>query len=152
MGPLAIDMYLPALPTIASECGAGAGTVQISLSVYFIGMAVGQAIYGPLSDRVGRKPALCVGLLLFLLSSLANAQSQRVEVLIACRFMQALGGCAPMVIPRAIVRDLFDQTEGVRMLSILMLIFGLAPILAPLVGGQLLVHVGWRAIFWLHAG
>jgi DHA1 family bicyclomycin/chloramphenicol resistance-like MFS transporter len=151
MGPLAIDMYLPALPTIAREFGAGPGLVQASLSVYFVGMALGQAIYGPLSDRFGRKPALCFGLLLFLLSSVGNALAQRIDVLIAFRFTQALGGCASLVIPRAVVRDLFDEVEGVRILSILMLVFGLAPILAPLVGGQLLVHFGWPAIFWLHA-
>ena len=152
MGPLAVDMYLPALPTIAREFGASAGAVQVSLSVYFIGMAAGQAVYGPLSDRIGRRPALCFGLLVFLAGSIGCAMSQRVETLVVFRLVQALGGCACLVIPRAVVRDYFDDRDAVRVLSVLMLVFGLAPILAPLVGGQLLVHFGWRSIFSLHAG
>jgi DHA1 family bicyclomycin/chloramphenicol resistance-like MFS transporter len=149
IGPLAIDMYLPALPTIAREFGAAASVVQYSLSAYFIGIAIGQAFYGPLSDRLGRKPMLYLGLALFIISSIGCALAEGVEVLIAFRFLQALGGCAPIVIPRAVVRDHFDQSGSARMLSVLMLVMGLAPILAPLIGGQLLVHFGWRAIFWL---
>lgn len=149
VGPLAIDMYLPALPTIAREFGVDSSLVQSSLAAYFIGIAVGQAFYGPLSDRLGRKPILYLGLTLFMVSSIGCALAANVEVLIAFRFLQALGGCAPIVIPRAIVRDHFDQAGSVRMLSVLMLVMGLAPILAPLVGGQLLVHFGWRAVFWL---
>lgn len=151
MGPLAIDMYLPALPTIARELHTSAASVQVSLAVYFIGIACGQAFYGPLSDRWGRKPALYFGLLLFSTSSVGCALAQDVEALIALRFLQALGGCAPLVVPRAIVRDYFDQRGSVRMLSVLMLVMGLAPILAPLVGGQLLVHFGWRSVFWVLA-
>ncbi|HEU4693288.1 MAG TPA: Bcr/CflA family multidrug efflux MFS transporter [Vicinamibacterales bacterium] len=149
VGPLAIDMYLPALPTIAREFGVDSSLVQSSLAAYFIGIAVGQAFYGPLSDRLGRKPILYLGLTLFMVSSIGCALAANVEALIAFRFLQALGGCAPIVIPRAIVRDHFDQAGSVRMLSVLMLVMGLAPILAPLVGGQLLVHFGWRAVFWL---
>ena len=149
VGPLAIDMYLPALPSIAREFGTAVSVVQSSLASYFIGIAVGQAFYGPLSDRLGRKPMLYLGLTLFMLSSIGCARAASVEALIAFRFLQALGGCAPIVIPRAIVRDHFDQAGSVRMLSVLMLVMGLAPILAPLIGGQLLVHFGWRAVFWL---
>jgi DHA1 family bicyclomycin/chloramphenicol resistance-like MFS transporter len=149
IGPLAIDMYLPALPTIAREFQVDASIVQSSLAAYFIGIAIGQAFYGPLSDRLGRKPILYLGLTLFMLSSIGCALSQNAEALIAFRFLQALGGCAPIVIPRAIVRDHFDQAGSVRMLSMLMLVMGLGPILAPLIGGQLLVHFGWRAVFWL---
>jgi DHA1 family bicyclomycin/chloramphenicol resistance-like MFS transporter len=149
IGPLAIDMYLPALPTIAREFGVDASVVQSSLAAYFIGIAIGQAFYGPLSDRLGRKPILYLGLALFMVSSIGCAQAESVNVLIAFRFLQALGGCAPIVIPRAIVRDHFDQAGSVRMLSVLMLVMGLAPILAPLIGGQLLVNFGWRAVFWL---
>jgi DHA1 family bicyclomycin/chloramphenicol resistance-like MFS transporter len=152
MGPLAIDMYLPALPTIARELRTSAASVQVSLAVYFIGIAVGQAFYGPLSDRGGRKPALYFGLLLFLLASIGCALAADVGTLIAFRFLQALGGCAPLVIPRAVVRDYFDQRGSVRMLSMLMLVMGLAPILAPLIGGQLLVNFGWRSVFWVLAG
>ncbi len=149
IGPLAIDMYLPALPTIAREFGVDASVVQSSLAAYFIGIAIGQAFYGPLSDRLGRKPILYLGLALFMVSSIGCAQAESVTALIAFRFLQALGGCAPIVIPRAIVRDHFDQAGSVRMLSVLMLVMGLAPILAPLIGGQLLVNFGWRAVFWL---
>jgi DHA1 family bicyclomycin/chloramphenicol resistance-like MFS transporter len=149
IGPLAIDMYLPALPTIAREFGVDASVVQSSLAAYFIGIAIGQAFYGPLSDRLGRKPILYLGLALFMVSSIGCALAESVSVLIAFRFLQALGGCAPIVIPRAIVRDHFDQAGSVRMLSVLMLVMGLAPILAPLIGGQLLVNFGWRAVFWL---
>ena len=151
MGPLAIDTYLPALPTIAREFGTGMADVQISLSIYFIGIALGQALYGPLSDRLGRKPALYAGLLMFIAGSLGCALSPGVGALSAFRFLQALGGCAPLVVPRAVVRDIFDARESVRMLSVLMLVFGLAPVLSPLLGGQLLVYFGWRSIFWVHA-
>lgn len=151
MGPLAIDTYLPALPTIARDLHTSDALVQVSLSVYFVGIALGQAVYGPLSDRLGRKPALYLGLAMFILASLGCAIASSVELLIGFRFLQALGGCAPLVVPRAIVRDHFDQRGSVRMLSILMLVMGLAPILAPLVGGQLLGLFGWRSIFWAHA-
>jgi DHA1 family bicyclomycin/chloramphenicol resistance-like MFS transporter len=151
MGPLAIDMYLPALPTIAREMATSGASVQVSLAVYFIGIACGQAFYGPLSDRWGRKRALYFGLALFSASSIGCALAESVQTLIALRFLQALGGCAPLVIPRAVVRDYFDQRGSVRMLSVLMLVMGLAPILAPLIGGQLLVNFGWRSVFWVLA-
>ena len=149
MGPLAIDTYLPALPTIARELGASPAAVQVSLAMYFIGIALGQAFYGPISDRIGRKPALSFGLTVFVASSVGCALAWSVESLIAFRFLQALGGCAPLVIPRAVVRDHFDERESVQMLSMLMLVMGLAPILGPLVGGQLLVNFGWRSVFWM---
>ena len=151
MGPLAIDMYLPALPTIARELQTQYSSVQVSLAVYFVGIACGQAFYGPLSDRWGRKPALYFGLVLFSASSIGCALARDVSALIALRFLQALGGCAPLVVPRAVVRDYFNQRESVRMLSMLMLVMGLAPILAPLIGGQLLVNFGWRSVFWVLA-
>src|SRR4051812_28931288 len=151
MGPLAIDTYLPALPTITREFGTSSSAVQLSLSVYFIGIALGQAIYGPLSDRHGRRPPLFVGLALFVAGSLGCALAANVGALVSFRFVQALGGCAPLVIPRAVVRDLFDERNSVRMLSVLMLVMGLAPILAPLIGGQMLEYLGWRSIFWAYA-
>ena len=152
MGPLAIEMYLPALPTIARELHTSSSSVQISLAVYFIGIACGQAFYGPISDRWGRKRALYFGLVLFSVSSVGCALAPDVGALIALRFLQALGGCAPLVVPRAIVRDYFDQRGSARMLSVLMLVVGLAPMLAPLIGGQLLVNFGWPSIFWVLAG
>lgn len=151
IGPLAIDMYLPSLPTIAREFASSAAAVQASLAAYYIGIAIGQAFYGPLSDRVGRKPALYLGLGVFFLSSIGCAKAGGTQTLVAFRFLQALGGCAPIVVPRAVVRDYFDQQGSVRMLSLLMLVFGLAPILAPLIGGQLLINFGWRSVFWLLA-
>ena len=151
MGPLAIDMYLPALPTIAREFRADEAAVQVSLAVYFLGIAIGQAFYGPLSDAVGRKPALYFGLIVFIAASIGCAWADSVSALVTFRFLQALGGCAPLVVPRAVVRDYFDQVGSIRMLSVLMLVMGLAPILAPLVGGQLLVNFGWRSVFWLLA-
>jgi MFS transporter, DHA1 family, multidrug resistance protein len=152
MGPLAIDMYLPALPTIARDLATSAASVQVSLAMYFVGIAIGQAFYGPLSDRWGRKPALYFGLTLFVVSSVGCALADNVRTLILLRFLQALGGCAPLVVPRAVVRDYFDQRGSVRMLSVLILVMGLAPILAPLIGGQLLVTFGWRSVFWVLAG
>src|SRR5262245_2743467 len=144
-------MYLPALPTIAREFGVEVAAVQASLAAYFAGIAIGQAFYGPLSDAVGRKPALYFGLLVFAVSSIGCASSDSVTTLVVFRFLQALGGCAPIVIPRAVVRDHFDPVGSIRMLSVLMLVMGLAPILAPLIGGQLLVNFGWRSVFWLLA-
>jgi len=151
VGPLAIDMYLPALPTIGREFGADAAAVQVSLAAYFAGIAIGQGFYGPLSDAVGRKPALSFGLIVFVAASIGCGLSDSVRTLVVFRFLQALGGCAPIVIPRAVVRDHFDQVGSIRMLSVLMLVMGLAPILAPLIGGQLLVNFGWRSVFWLLA-
>jgi DHA1 family bicyclomycin/chloramphenicol resistance-like MFS transporter len=152
MGPLAIDMYLPALPGIARELGVPITAVQDSLSSYFIGISCGQAVYGPLSDRFGRKPALYLGLAIFISASLGCAFTTSVWQLVVFRFLQALGGCAPLVVPRAVVRDYFDGRESVRMLSMLVLVMMLGPILAPFIGGQLLVRFGWRSVFFVLAG
>jgi DHA1 family bicyclomycin/chloramphenicol resistance-like MFS transporter len=152
MGPLAIDMYLPALPGIAHELGVPIAAVQVSLASYFVGISFGQALYGPLSDRLGRKPALHLGLGIFVGASLACAFTTSVTQLVVFRFLQALGGCAPLVVPRAVVRDYFDGRESVRMLSMLILVMTLGPILAPLIGGQLLIRFGWRSVFFVLAG
>ncbi len=152
MGPLAIDMYLPALPGIARELGVPVAAVQESLASYFIGIGFGQAVYGPLSDRLGRKPALYLGLTIFIGASLGCAFTTSVTQLVVFRFLQALGGCAPLVVPRAVVRDYFDGPESVRMLSMLVLVMMLGPILAPFIGGQLLIHFGWRSVFFVLAG
>lgn len=152
MGPLAIDVYLPALPAIARDMGVPMPAVQASLAAYFAGIAIGQALYGPLSDQAGRRPALLAGLVLFTVASIGCASTSAPAALIGWRFLQALGGCAPLVVPRAVVRDYFDQQGSARMLSSLMLVMGAAPILGPLVGGQLLLRAGWRSIFWALAG
>lgn len=147
MGPLAIDLYLPSFPTIASELGTSVAAVQVTAATYFIGLAAGQIIYGPLTDRIGRKPPLFFGLVLFILASIGCAFATSVEQLAALRLLQALGGCAEMVVARAMVRDFFDERDSIRVISLLILVMGLAPILAPLIGGQLLLAFGWRSIF-----
>ena len=151
LGPLAIDMYLPAFPRIAAAFGVGVPDVQRTLASYFVGLALGQLFYGPLADRFGRKPALYLGLSLFGVASLGCAMARGVGSLAALRFVQALGGCAEMVMSRAIVRDLFDDKAATRVFSSLVLVMGVAPILAPLVGGFVAGHLGWNAIFYLHA-
>jgi DHA1 family bicyclomycin/chloramphenicol resistance-like MFS transporter len=151
LGPLAIDMYLPAFPRIAESFAGKVPDIQLTLASYFVGLAFGQLVYGPLADRFGRKPPLYFGLTLFALASAGCALTWNVWSLVGVRFVQALGGCAEMVIARAIVRDLFDDRRAAKVFSSLVLVMGLAPILAPLVGGYLAGHVGWRAIFLLLA-
>jgi DHA1 family bicyclomycin/chloramphenicol resistance-like MFS transporter len=145
--PMSIDMYLPALPTIAKHFGAEPTRVQLTLAAFFLGFALGQAFYGPFADRFGRKPPLYFGLVLFFGSSIACAFAPSVEVLIALRFVQALGACANGVIARAMVRDLYEPRDAVRIFSLLTLVFGAAPVLAPLIGGYILLWYGWREIF-----
>jgi len=147
-GPLAIDFYLPAFPQIARSFATDTQHVQVSLAVYFAGVAIGQLLYGPLADRFGRRPPLLGGLLLFCAASLACSLAPSLEWLIGARFVQALGGCVGMVIPRAVVRDHCDTLTSARVFSQLMLVMGVAPILAPLAGGALLVVGGWQSIFW----
>lgn len=148
MGPVAIDMYLPSLPTIGQDLGASAAETQATVAAFLFGMAAGQFLYGPASDRFGRKPPILVGVAIFIAASAFCAMATTGPALIAGRFVQALGACAGGVVSRAVVRDRFDHTETARMLSLMMLIMGLAPILAPLGGGVLLALGGWRSIFW----
>jgi len=150
--PLAIDMYLPALPLIGERLGATPTQVQFTLASFFIGLALGQAIFGPLSDRFGRKPPLFFGLALFLGASVGCALSTEVEWLIALRFVQAFGAAAGMVVARAMVRDLFPPREVAGVFSTLMLVLGVAPILAPMLGSQVLLWADWPAIFWFLGG
>ena len=147
IGPVSVDMYLPAFPSIAVSLGATSGQVERTLAVYLAGMALAQIIYGPLADRYGRKPPLFAGLALYTAASAGCALAQSVEMLTVCRLAQAMGGAAGMVIPRAVIRDHFDTQEAARALSMLMLIMGVAPILAPLIGGQILLFTGWRGTF-----
>jgi MFS transporter, DHA1 family, multidrug resistance protein len=149
--PMSIDMYLPSLPTLERALAADAASVQFTLAAFFIGLAVGQVLYGPLADRFGRRLPLFAGLALYLLASAGCALAQGIGTLVALRFVQAVGGCAALVIPRAVIRDVFDQQASARAFSLLMLVMGVAPILAPLAGGYLLTWFGWRAIFWVLA-
>lgn len=151
MGPLAIDMYLPTLPSIGADLGASPSATQATVAAFLAGMAIGQMFYGPWADRVGRRPPILIGMLIFTLASAACAMAPSIEFLLAGRFVQALGACAGGVVARAIVRDLFDHTETARMLSLMMLIMGLAPILAPILGSVLLVFGGWSSNFWFQA-
>ncbi|MGB4075620.1 Bcr/CflA family multidrug efflux MFS transporter [Pseudomonas sp.] len=146
-GPLAIDFYLPSFPALARAFGTDVEHVQQSLAAYFVGLAIGQLVYGPLADRFGRRMPLLVGLMLFSLASLACALAPSLEWLIVARFVQALGGCAGMVVSRAVVRDMCDPINSAKVFSQLMLVMGLAPILAPLAGGLLLSTLGWPSIF-----
>ncbi len=148
-GALSTDMYLPGLPAIGRAFHAPPGAAQASLSSFFLGLAIGQFFYGPASDRWGRRGPLLFGTALYLAASLACAAAPSLPVLVAARFVQGLGACAGQVIARAVVRDRFAHQEGARILSQLMLVMGLAPILAPLAGGALLAVSSWRAIFWV---
>ena len=149
IAPVSIDMYLPAFPAIAQDFRATAGEVERSLAIYLFGMALSQLIYGPLADRFGRKPPLLAGLVLYGLASVGCALAPDIEVLTLCRLFQAMGGAAGMVIPRAVIRDHFDTQQAARALSMLMLVMGVAPILAPLLGGQIIQLTDWRGIFAL---
>ena len=150
-GPLSIDMYLSSLPVIGVELGGGIEGAQLTLAAFFAGMALGQLVHGPLADRLGRRPPLLAGLALYVLASIACALAPDNAALIAARFVQALAGCAGMVISRAVVRDMADRLDPVRLMGQLMLVMGVAPILAPLLGGHLAAWLGWRAIFWFLA-
>jgi MFS transporter, DHA1 family, multidrug resistance protein len=152
LAPLAIDMYLPALPEIARQLGVETGEVQLTLSVFMIGAAVGQAFYGPVADRWGRRGPLLAGMVVFSLAAVGCAGAQSLRSLLGWRLLMALGGSASMVIPRAVVRDLFEEKDSARVYSVLMLILGVSPILAPTLGGQMLGLTGWRGIFWVLAG
>lgn len=147
VGPFAIDMYLPALPTIASDLHASVAATQMTLMSFFIAFGVCQIAYGPISDMVGRKPPLYFGLALFTIGSVGCGLSPSIEWLIFFRFVQGVGAASVMVIPRAIIRDLHTGVEATRLMSLCMLVLSVSPILAPLTGSALIVPFGWRAVF-----
>jgi MFS transporter, DHA1 family, multidrug resistance protein len=146
-GPLATDMYVPSMPDIGRLLGASAGQVQLTLSSYLVGIAVGQIIYGPLSDRYGRRPVLLAALVLFCAASLACAIAPNIGSLIIARALQALGGAGAVVLPRAVVRDLYSGEQAGRELSRISAVMSFAPIIAPLIGGVVQTTIGWRANF-----
>lgn len=146
-GPLTIDMYLPALPAMSGSLSASASTVQLTLSAFMVGLALGQLVVGPLSDTWGRRRPLLVGLVVYAAGSLACVVAPTVELLVAARVVEAVGAAAGIVIARAVVRDLFSGTEMTKFFSLMMLVNGLAPVLAPVVGAQLLRLTSWQGVF-----
>lgn len=147
VGPLSIDMYLPALPRLQAFYATDAASVHLTLAAFFAGIALGQLFYGPLSDRFGRRMPLILGLSAYSLASLACAYADTIDSLIAWRFVQAMTGCAGMVVSRAIVRDLCEPQEMARVLSLLVLVMGVAPILAPFLGSLAMAFFDWQGLF-----
>ncbi|RKK03578.1 Bcr/CflA family efflux MFS transporter [Pseudoroseomonas wenyumeiae] len=148
-GTLAMHVFVPALPLAGQDLGAGPGAMRMTISLYILGLAVGQLVYGPLADRYGRRPVLMVGLTLYAVSGLAALLAPGVQALIAARLFQALGGCAGLVLGRAIVRDLAGPQEAAQRLALMNLMVTLGPGLAPLLGTALAELAGWRSIFVL---
>ena len=147
-GAVTIDLYLPTLPAIARDYGTSAAAVQLTLSTFFVGMALGQLFFGPLSDRIGRRPTILIGCAVYVAASLFCALAPTIEALVVGRFFQALGCCAAMVTCRAIVRDRYDHRDSARIFSLLMLVLAIAPLLAPTVGGWIAAAAGWHAVFY----
>ncbi|WP_097869265.1 multidrug effflux MFS transporter [Streptomyces sp. rh34] len=145
--PLSMDMYLPALPAVTDSLGAPAATVQLTLTACLAGMALGQLVVGPMSDRWGRRKPLLLGMVVYVLATAICALAPTAELLIGFRLLQGLAGAAGIVIARAVVRDLYDGVEMARFFSTLMLISGVAPVIAPVIGGQVLRITDWRGIF-----
>lgn len=149
VGPLSVDMYLPSLPTIARDLNTSSAAAGITLTVFLISLAIGQLIYGPASDRFGRKPPLYIGLAMYVAASIGCAFAKDATMLAVLRGVQGFGGCAGMVIARAAVRDRMDPAGAAQAYSTLMLVMGVAPILAPMIGGAVLQVGSWRIIFAL---
>ena len=149
--PLAIDMYLPAMPTIAKELGVDPGAVQITLTTYTAGFAIGQLLHGPLSDSYGRKPILIIGILLFAIGSIVCATTSDIESLKYVRAAQGFAGASAAVVIQALVRDMYEKEDFARTMSFITLVVMVAPLFAPMLGGYLAVWFGWRSIFWVLA-
>ncbi len=147
VGPFAIDMYLPALPSITAEFRTSDAAVQGTLIAFFVAVAFGQVFYGPISDSVGRRAPLYFGMVLYAIGAIGCSLAPSIEWLIAARFVQGVGACAGMTIPRAIVRDLYTGADAARLMSLIMLVFSAAPILAPLFGSAVIALASWRVIF-----
>ncbi|HYC85435.1 MAG TPA: multidrug effflux MFS transporter [Chryseosolibacter sp.] len=147
ISPFAIDMYLPGFPAIAEDLDTSVASVQLSLTSYFVGIAAGQLAYGPLLDRFGRKKPLYAGLAVYAVASLSCALTRSVEMLIAVRFLQALGGCAGMIAAQTLVRDLFPAHRTAHVFSWMILVIAVSPMVAPTVGGYLTASLGWQSVF-----
>ncbi|HKM16576.1 MAG TPA: Bcr/CflA family multidrug efflux MFS transporter [Marinospirillum sp.] len=146
-GPLSIDMYLPSLPLIASDLQASQADIQLTISAFLVGLFFGMLFYGPLSDKFGRRKLLLGGITLYLVASIGCFLATSAETLILARFLQALGAAAASVLARAIVRDLFPINEAARVLSLMHLVTMIATLIAPLIGGYLILIAGWRSLF-----
>ena len=149
--PLSIDMYLPALPVISAQFGVPAGSAQMTLSTYILGFALGQLLYGPMADSLGRKPVILGGTLVFAGAAVACALAQTIDHLIFMRFLHALAPAAASVVINALMRDIYPKEEFSRMMSFVMLVTTIAPLVAPMAGGAVLVWFSWHAIFWILA-
>jgi Bcr/CflA subfamily drug resistance transporter len=145
---ISTDLYLPALPTMAAALHADAGTIALTIAGYLVGFSVGQLLWGPVGDRYGRRGPVAIGLLLFVLGSAGCALSATAGQMIGWRVVQAVGACAGVVLARAMVRDLYPRDRAAQMLSTLMTVMAVAPLVGPMLGGQILAFAGWRAIFW----
>ncbi len=150
--PLSVDLYLPALPTIARALHTRQGPLNLTLSAFMIGFAVGQLVWGPVGDRFGRKGPMLLGLALYVAASAGCATATDVWALVGWRIVQALGGCALPVLGSAMVRDCFERDEGAQVRSLMQMVGAIAPMLAPLVGGQLMLLGSWRLLFWVLTG
>jgi DHA1 family bicyclomycin/chloramphenicol resistance-like MFS transporter len=146
--PLSIDMYLPALPVIAVDLGGSVGDIQLTLSAFMIAFGFGQIFYGPAGDRFGRRPVILSGIAIYVVASLGCAFAAEAGHLVLLRFLQGLSACGGVVLARTMVRDLAEKDQAARAMSLMMACTSIAPMLAPLVGGQILWFAGWRAIFW----
>jgi DHA1 family bicyclomycin/chloramphenicol resistance-like MFS transporter len=147
LGPFSIDMYLPGFEDIAHSLGTSVASVALSLSSYFIGISLGQLLYGPLLDRYGRKRPLYAGLALYIIATIICIRARDINTLIVLRFVQAVGSCAAQVAAMAMVRDLFGPKESAKVFSLLLLVLGASPMIAPTAGGYIVVNFGWRTIF-----
>lgn len=149
--PLSIDMYLPALPVISAQFGVPAGSAQMTLSTYILGFALGQLFYGPMADSLGRKPVILGGTLVFAVAAVACALAQTIDNLIIMRFFHGLAAAAASVVINALMRDIYPKEEFSRMMSFVMLVTTIAPLVAPMAGGAVLVWFSWHMIFWILA-
>lgn len=151
IGPMGIDMYLPSIPAMATSLGTNEGAIQLSLMTFFVGLMLGQLVYGPLSDKFGRKPLIYLGLSIFIVSSISCAFSQTIQQLQTLRFIQGLGGSIGMVIAFAIIKDQFSGAQLGKMMSMVLAILGLSPVVAPIIGDGLQTLGSWRNIFFFLA-